>query len=253
MTLTSKPIIGCTTYHKPFPGESTLSMYALTTSYVRAVEAAGGIPLMIPLGLSEADMEALFVRLDGVLMPGGGDIDPQAYRGTVHETVRDIDPQRDRTEFWMVRQAVARRKPLLAICRGHQVLNVALGGTLYEDVAAMKADAIRHDFYHTRPRNYLAHTVTLTPGSLLAQQIGQVEIEVNSLHHQGVRGMAPGLSATAVAPDGLVEGMEVREHPFAVSVQWHPENLVHDDEAMLNLFRGFVAAAGRVGAGNGRH
>lgn len=252
MTPLPKPLIGCTTYYKPFPGESTLSMYALTTSYVHAIKAAGGIPILIPLGLEEADMEAIFARLDGVLMPGGGDIDPRAYGGKIHETVRDIDPHRDRAEFWMAQQAVVRRKPLLAICRGHQVLNVALGGTLYEDVAAMKADAIRHDFYRTSPRNYLAHTVTLTPGSLLAEQFRQTEITVNSLHHQGVREMASELVATAVAPDGLVEGMEVPGHPYAVSVQWHPENLVEDDETMLNLFRGFVTAASRTPAANGR-
>lgn len=249
---TVKPLIGCTTYHQPFPGEPSLSVYALTTSYVHAIEKAGGLPVLIPLGLPEADLIAIFERLDGVLLPGGGDVDPQAYGGMQHEKLGGVNPERDRTEFWVARCAAAEKKPLLAICRGHQVLNVALGGSLFEDVAELKVDAMRHDYFRTYPRNFMAHTVEIEPDSRLAAALGRTMTEVNSLHHQGIREVGAGLRVTAVAPDGLVEGLEIPDHPFAVSVQWHPENLVEDDEAMVALFRAFVQAASGVVVANGR-
>jgi putative glutamine amidotransferase len=126
------------------------------------------------------------------------------------------------------------------------MLNVALGGTLYEDVRKLMPGAIKHDYFEVRPRTYLAHAVEIEPESRLAALLGRREIHVNSLHHQGVRDLAPDLVASAYAPDGLIEGVEAPNHPFAVGVQWHPENLVGDEPAMLGLFRGLVAAAERA-------
>ena len=147
-----------------------------------------------------------------------------------------------REELFLAREAVASSKPLLAICRGHQMLNVALGGTLYEDVMEWMPGAIKHDFFGVFPRNHQAHAVVIEPGSKLATTLGRRETKVNSLHHQGIRDLAPGLVATAHAPDGLIESVEVVAHPFALGVQWHPENLVHDDPVMLSLFRALVDA-----------
>jgi putative glutamine amidotransferase len=209
-------------------------------SYTEAISAAGGIPLLIPMGLSERDLVVLIERLDGIVLPGGGDVDPITYDGHANGTVWGIDRERDRTELFIARTAVAGHKPILAICRGLQVLNVALGGTLWEDISSMIAGAMEHDLPDHMPRNHLSHTISLEAESHLYRLIGGDSNWVNSIHHQAIRDIALDLHVTASAPDGVIEAAEIREHPFAIGVQWHPENLIHDDEAMLSLFRGLV-------------
>jgi putative glutamine amidotransferase len=240
---TRKPLIGCTTYRKTSDQTPPIDIIGLMPSYLKAIAAAGGVPVMIPLGLSDDDLRVAVEQMDGILLPGGGDIEPSIYHGEGHPTVGGIDEDRDRVELFVARTAVAQQKPLLAICRGLQVLNVALGGTLWADVELLMPDAMHHEFVKSHPRNYLAHEVTLAPGSLLAQQLGSTETAVNSLHHQGIRHLANDLRATAVAPDGLIEGVEVIDHPYAVGVQWHPENLILNAPHMLGLFTGLVEAA----------
>lgn len=241
-----KPIIGCSTYRK-ISQDTNVPLFGLMTSYVQAIETAGGIPLLIPLSVDEDALEIILDRLDGLVLPGGGDIDPKHYQGSWHPQLRDIDADRDRVEIFLARKAVEMGKPLLAICRGHQVLNVALGGTMYEDIASQMPAAIKHDYFMEGPRTHLPHAVAVQPSSRLAHILGGNSARVNSLHHQGVRDLAPSLVATAVAPDGLVEGVEIPDHPFAVGVQWHPENLVDNDSAMLALFKAHVAAASKNG------
>jgi putative glutamine amidotransferase len=243
MQASNRPIIGCTTYHKVAAQANPIDIYGLMPSYIEAVKAAGGIPLLIPLGLSDEDLQTVFERIDGVLLPGGGDIEPEYYNGRAHIKMWGIDGERDRTEFFMVRTAVEQQKPILAICRGIQVLNVALGGTLWEDIPTLVPHAIVHDNLPGQPRSHLSHTVDIQPGSLLARQLNQTTTWVNSLHHQAVRDLAPGLVATACSPDGLIEAAEAPNHPYALGVQWHPENLIHDDPNMLSLFKGLVEAA----------
>lgn len=238
-----QPLIGLTTYRKVAAQANPLPVLALMPSYVEAVSAAGGVPVLIPLGLDEGSLSALLSRLDGLVLTGGGDIAGDQYRSEHPDFIHDVDADRDRVELFLACEAVALQKPLLAICRGHQVLNVALGGTLYEDVMEWMPGAIKHDFFNTFPRNHQAHTVIIEPGTRLAQALGRRESRVNSLHHQGIRDLAPGLVAAAHAPDGLIESVEAANHPFAVGVQWHPENLIHDDPEMLCLFRGLVDAA----------
>jgi putative glutamine amidotransferase len=242
-SLGKRPLIGMTTYRKMADQSPSTEIIGLMPSYIESIVAAGGLPVLIPLGLGEAELTEILTRVDGVLLPGGGDIEPSVYRGSWHETMYNIDPDRDRVELFVAQQAVQMRKPIFAICRGHQVLNVALGGTLWEDVEIFMPQAIEHSQFGSFPRNHIAHMVTAVPDSHIAHVMGKTEINVNSLHHQGVRELAPELRATAVAPDGLIEGAEVPGHPFAVSVQWHPENLIHDDPAMLSLFKGLVEAA----------
>ncbi len=239
-----RPLIGLTTYRKVAAQANPLPVLALMPSYVEAVAAAGGVPVLIPLGLDEGTLGALLSRLDGLVLTGGGDIAGDQYRSEHPDFINDVDTDRDRVELFLAREAVAVQKPLLAICRGHQVLNVALGGTLYEDVMEWMPGAIKHDFFNAFPRNHQAHTVRIEPGTRLAQALGRQESRVNSLHHQGIRDLAPGLVAAAHAPDGLIESVEAVDHPFALGVQWHPENLIHDDPDMLCLFRGLVDAAG---------
>ncbi len=243
----SPPLIGCTTYHKRSDQDPPIEVFGLMPTYTEAIAAAGGLPVMIPLGLREPELEAILERLDGLLLPGGGDIWPTAYHGdATHPTVRDVNPDRDRVELFLARQAVTREKPLLAICRGHQVLNVALGGTLWEDVGSQRAEAFKHDYYGVHPRGAVTHEVRIRPGSLVARALDREVSGVNSLHHQGIRRLAPLLEIVADAPDGLPEAVEVPGHPYAVGVQWHPEAMIYRDPAMLGLFRDLVSAAARV-------
>ena len=241
-----RPIIGLTAYRKASAQTPPAPLVALPSSYIDAVIEAGGIPLLIPVGLDEAAVGDVLARLDGLLLPGGGDIAGDYYHSEHPDFIFDVDPDRDRVEYYLTREAVARRLPLLAICRGHQMLNVALGGTLYEDVLQGMPGAIKHDFFGLFPRNHQAHEVILEPGSRLATALGHQVACVNSLHHQGIRDLAPGLSAAAHAPDGLIEAVEVDDHPYALGVQWHPENLYVDNPDMLALFRGLVEAARAV-------
>lgn len=238
-----RPIIGLTTYRKVAAQANPLPLMALMPSYIEAVAAAGGVPVLIPLGIDEGALLVLLSQLDGLVLTGGGDIAGDLYQSEHADYIFDVDPDRDRVEYFLAREAIAQDKPLLAICRGHQMLNVALGGTLYEDVLEWMPGAIKHDFFGVFPRNHQAHPVTIEPGSKLAKTLGRQETAVNSLHHQGIRDLAPGLVAAAHAPDGLIEGVEALEHPYALGVQWHPENLIEDDPVMLSLFRGLVDAA----------
>lgn len=239
-----KPLIGLTTYRKVAAQSTPIPLFALMPTYVNAVSAAGGVPLLIPLGLDEASLQTLLDGLDGLLLTGGGDIDAEAYGSDRPDLILDVDTDRDRVELFLARAAFEQHKPTLAICRGHQMLNVALGGTLYEDITSLKPNAIRHDYFGEFPRTHRPHTVTVEPGSKLADVLpAAIEIGVNSLHHQGIRDLAPGLVPVAFAPDGLIEAVEAADRPFMVGVQWHPENLAVDDPAMLALFQNFVAAA----------
>lgn len=239
-----KPLIGCTTYRKMADHNPPFELLGIRPSYIEAIVASGGVPILIPLGLATDDLQLIFAQVDGLLVPGGGDVEPACYQGqNDHALVAGVDTDRDRVEFEMIRTAVAQRIPLLAICRGHQVFNVALGGSLWEDVASQMPGAAVHDYYCSHSMNYLAHSIEVQPDSLLARTLGKTHTHVNSLHHQGIRRLAAELRATAIAPDGLIEAVEMPDHPFALGVQWHPENLVKDDPGMFSLFRGLVEAA----------
>lgn len=242
----ARPVIGLTTYRKIADQNPPIELFGIMPSYVEAVTAAGGIPFLIPLGLSEEDLALLLDRVDALVLPGGGDIEPSLYCSQMDATMWGVDADRDRVEIFMVRTAVAEQKPLLAICRGLQVFNVAMGGTLWCDIQSYKQPAIKHDYYRgAHSRNYLSHTVDIEADSLVARRLGKTQSWVNSLHHQGIRELAPGLRAAAYAPDGLIEAVEHPQHPFAVGVQWHPENLIQDDPAMLRLFTGLVETASK--------
>jgi putative glutamine amidotransferase len=245
--MTTRPLIGCATYRKSVDQQHPIEVYGLMPAYTEAVLAAGGLPVLIPLGLQKSDLQALLPRLDGILLPGGGDVEPSRYGGdNGHMLVRDIDGQRDGAELLLIHGALQAQKPLLAICRGLQVLNVALGGTLWADVQSEMPQAATHDYFDVGHRDYLAHEVRVEPRTIMASALGVETIKVNSLHHQGIRQLAPGLRPAATAPDGLIEAVEVSDHPFAVGVQWHPENLLQVEPRMRCLFERFVETAGRL-------
>ncbi len=234
----AKPLIGLTTSRTL--RRSNPPIIGTNLPYAEAVTAAGGLPALIPNNLADDDLDMLLARLDGVLFTGGDDLDPARYGHPPHPALEGVDTERDRVEIHLV-QALARSgKPFFGICRGIQVINVALGGSLYEHLPEQLPGNV-HAENHTRPRDYLAHPVEVMPGSRLADILECHSTQVNSLHHQGVRRLANGLRETAVAPDSLVEGLELPGHSFGLAVQWHPEEL-QGYAAMRNLFVAFIHA-----------
>lgn len=235
-----QPLIGITTHRSAT--SLGVPLFSAAQAYVEAVVRAGGAPVLLPLGLDETTLEALTSRLDGILFSGGGDIQPELYGSQSHPKVDEIDHDRDRVELWLVQQVLRLKLPFLGICRGLQVINVGLGGSLYEDILDQHPSAQQHQFSPGHPRTHRAHTIQVLAGSRLATILGTETVQVNSLHHQGVRNLAPALQANAFAPDGILEGLEIPDHPFGIAVQWHPEWL-RDDPVMQRIFQAFILAA----------
>jgi putative glutamine amidotransferase len=238
------PLIGISSAHisNRF---SDLLFVGIRSTYPNAVIRAGGIPTLIPLNEGDEDsLCGLFDRLDGILIPGGGDVDPAIYGADCSPFNDRIDPARDWVELRLVRWAVEADKPLLGICRGHQILNVALGGTLIQDIRDEVPDALRHDAPNEdRWFERIAHQVNVAEGSRLRDALGVDCVDVNSLHHQAVRQTAPSLRAAACAPDGIVEAVEHPGRRFIVGVQWHPEALFEQHAPSQRLFEAFIQAA----------
>ena len=234
------PVIGITTTH--IKQQSPLPISGVSEAYIRSVRSAGGIPLLIPSGIATADLEILRGHLDGILFTGGGDVNPVLYNGTPHERVYGIISDRDETEVSLVRLAAESNWPFMGICRGIQVINVALGGTLYTHIESQLPCALKHD---NEDRQFLSHTVAVQPDSRLAGILGKTIVQTNSLHHQGIEQVASPLTVLGRAPDGLVEAVELAGNPFGLAVQWHPEWL-QDMQEMRNLFEAFVDASKRA-------
>lgn len=243
MSLSKRPIIGVVGALFERRNASTIS--GIARSYLAAVEAAGGIPLLIHLTDDQDVLDALYRQCDGVLFCGGGDIAPIHYGQAPHPLLGAVEELRDRVELSLARRAVADRKPALGICRGIQLLNVALGGTLYQDINAELPGTLNHrESSQRNDRSYLAHALTLERDSWLAQRLGVTEIAVNTLHHQAVRNVAPGLRVVGRAPDGVIEAVESVDDTFIVGVQCHPEELWQSVEPRWKrLFAGFIERA----------
>jgi len=217
-------------------------VFVLTEAYANALLDAGAAPVLIPLGLTEPALDELLSRLDGVLFSGGGDVHPERYGGQPHPKVGFVDEDRDRVEAQLMQRVLERDMPFFGICRGLQVVNVALGGSLYEDLEDQYPGALKHDWFEEQPRDYLAHPLQVEADSSLPQILGATALEVNSLHHQGIRRLAVDLRPIAFAPDGLIEGIELPGYPFGLAVQWHPE-WMQAHASMRGLFQAFVVAA----------
>jgi putative glutamine amidotransferase len=219
----------------------------MSQRYVHALTAAGGIPWMIPLLPDDDDtLRAIYEELDGVFLPGGADIDPANYGEQRHPKCDRSDPTRDRVELHLTRWATRDRKPVLGVCRGLQLINLVAGGTLWQDLESERPASIKHDYFPFRDgyaRDHLAHTVTVRTGTQLAEIVGSGEHQVNSMHHQGIRDLASGFVASATAPDGLIEAIEMSGEQFLVAVQWHPEALTEKDSPSRRLFEAFTTAA----------
>ncbi len=237
-----KPLIGITAGHSK--NKFGLPIIHLLRTYVDSTIAAGGVPVIIPSELSATDWQVLYAKLDGIIFSGGADMNPKIFNGEEHPTVNSVDHERDALEIAVVKQVVEDEKPFLAICRGFQVLNVALGGTLYTHIPDQFDNSIQHDSNRDLSRDYLAHEVKVDEDTRLAEILGEPILKVNSWHHQGVKEIPPMLKVTAHSPDGLVEGMEIPDHPYAIAVQWHPE-WMPESPAMHNLFKTFIDASSK--------
>lgn len=221
--------------------------YRLGQTYCRAIELAGGLPLLIPGNFPLQHLQELRQRLDGLLLSGGADLDPSRFKGQPHPRIYGIDPERDQLEISLVQMAASSGLPFLGICRGIQVINIALGGTLYTDLADQFGNSLKHDYFPDYPRDLLVHSLTVSKHAVLAKILQVEELKVNSLHHQGIERLASSLNATAWAADGLIEAVELPGHPFGVGVQWHPEELLALP-GMRALFSALIDAASRRGA-----
>ena len=205
----------------------------LNTAYVRALEAAGLVPLAVPTMLAADRAGAALAAVRGLVLSGGEDVAPARYGAAPHPRLGEIDPVRDAAELALIAAARARGLPILAICRGIQILNVALGGTLYQDLDSERPGPVPHNDETGR------HPIHVEAGSLLERTLGTRAASVNSRHHQAIRDLAPGLTAVAWADDGVIEGAEPTDakEPWMVAVQWHPEDLTE-----RALFDGFARA-----------
>jgi putative glutamine amidotransferase len=238
-----RPLIGVPTGREKSQRFFGLPLYIMNQTYVRVLENLGALPVMIPLQMSEQTLRGIFERLDGLFLPGGEDMDPSTYGQERHPQLGAPDKERDRTELLLTRWALEAGMPLLGVCRGIQVINVVCGGTLYQDLHSQRDDLAKHDYFPpTFERFRISHQVTIEPDSRLARALGTMH-EVNSMHHQGIERLGQGLRIVARAEDGLPEAVEVPPLPFAVGVQWHPEELAKTDQLSGSLFAEFLRAA----------
>ncbi len=234
------PLVGLPTLAIP-PGPKP-PRFGITQSYVRALVAAGCAPVLIPLLDDDERLRAIYERLDGIVLPGGADIAPQEYGEKPIGDLNVVEAPRDRTELTLARWAFADDLPTLGICRGQQVLNVALGGSLWQDLRHQGVTQVEHSDADGRARTAMIHRVRLDPDSRLAQLIDETDIEVNSLHHQAVKTVAPQLKVVGKSEDGVIESLESYDRRFLIAVQWHPEE-IDDLPWVKRLFAGLARAA----------
>lgn len=244
MPRTPTPLIGISvgSIKRPDTGAAYL---AVRPTYTHAVAVAGGAPMLIPLQLDRDSLRAVYEQMDGIVLSGGGDIDPVRYGAACSPHTASIDEARDEAEILIAQWAVEDDKPLLAICRGHQVLNVALGGTLLQDLRDEAPGSLRHDYSADEWFGRLVHDVTITAGSQLRDVLSEARLAVNSLHHQALAQVADSLRVVGCADDGIIEGIEHPDRRFILGVQWHPEALVDEHPAMKRLFGALTSAARR--------
>ncbi len=238
------PVIGIVSRIDHSVAWTGYELYGQGAVYIRSVALAGGAPVIIPLELGEAGWKSIYERVDGLLFPGGEDVDPAHYGETPRPRLGQVSAPLDEAELTLARWALEDGFPTLGVCRGIQLLNVAAGGTLYQDLPTEFPDVAPHACSPPAyPREYRAHMVRMEPGSLVAEAMGTTECRANSRHHQAIKDLAPGFRITARADDGVIEAVEYAGAPFILGVQWHPESLAEEDPQMLGLFAALVRAA----------
>ena len=228
-----KPVIGITT------DIEKESKHVLNNNNVQAVIRAGGLPVILPIGIDE-DVKQLSTMLDGLLLTGGGDIDPMLFGEEPHKHLGDVSPSRDSIEMALVQEMLKLNKPILGVCRGLQIINIELGGNMYQDIYAQRDVPL---LQHTQKahRHHQSHFVQVKEGSLLESITKSEQIKVNSYHHQAVKDVPLPLIISGVSSDGIIEAIESTKHSFVLGVQWHPEALAENmDTVSLHIFEKFL-------------
>ncbi len=237
-------LIGLTAHVFPHIKQWTeKAVYGSWKDEIESITEVGGVPVLIPAILEPEDVERMVNRLDGILFAGGGDIDASFYDSRNAEWFENVHTERDRMEFALARAAIANDKPLLAICRGIQLLNVALEGTLIPDIGKTIHDGLQHRIKPGSPGILAEHAITLEAESKLEKIFHSRHLRVNSAHHQAIDKPGKGLVVTSRSADGIIEGVELPGHPFCIGVQWHPEVKNGNHESMKPLFEAFIEAA----------
>jgi len=216
-------------------------IYCSNQAYVQAIEDAGGISVLIPYVQSLSELDNILERLDGILLPGGSDIQPFYYREDPRVELISVNPQLDELEFALTQYALQKDLPILGICRGLQLLNVALGGTLYQDVQQERTRSMQH-LYPDHPRSALIHDISLDPQSRMAELLKATQFAVNSIHHQAVKEPGTGVQVVGWAEDNTPEAIEVEGHRFVMGLQCHPEEIYQQVPACARFFQAFVSA-----------
>lgn len=239
-----RPLIGIPSASLEPPPNPGAPYFQFNGNYPAALAASGALPVVIPINLPEEVLWEIFRRLDGLCFAGGVDVAPAEYGEDPHPALGKVDGPRDRAELVLARWALEADLPVLGICRGIQLLNVAAGGSLYQDIPAQLPGSLTHNIKLAQsPWERPTHRVRVAEGSRLAEILGVSELMTNSFHHQAVKQPGPGFSAVAWAEDGIVEGIEDPRRRFAVGVQWHPEGMFRTDPLAQRVFAAFVAAA----------
>ena len=244
-----RPVIGLTTQtlHSIDGIPPALpASWVMNQRYFLAATMVGAVPWMIPLLDDDlGTLREIYERLDGILIPGGVDINPAEYGEAVRPECGNLDPARDRVELQLTRWAMEDGKPVLGLCRGLQVINVATGGSLWQDLATQGTSFQKHDYFPTAgfERDHLAHDVEVIASTKLKRYLESSRVPVNSMHHQGIKQLGNGLVASAIAPDGLIEAVEGADDAFLIGVQWHPEVFEMADPHVRHLFGGFITAS----------
>lgn len=246
------PLIGITADSSGFEPTGSKTnregSYSLARRYCDAIQNAGGLPVIIPHSRSRSQIHRLLTRIDGLLISGGGfDIDPAYYGEQPTAKLGKIKPQRTFTELTSIAFGLERDLPMLGICGGAQAINVALGGSLYQDIATQLPGAQKHQ-QEGRNHHY-RHVVELPRGTLLYKICKCPTLKVNTTHHQAIRMLGEGLAINATAPDGLIEGIESKKHSFVLGLQWHPEVLAQSDVIQRRIFSLFISACKRLHRG----
>jgi putative glutamine amidotransferase len=239
-----RPLIGIPC-HASFRAETGRPIYGNNRSYIHALEAAGGVPVLIPMLDDFSMLDTLLAHLDGLLLPGGVDIQPSRYGEEKHLLAEEPDQRLDEFELGLAAWALQEDIPILGICRGMQLINVALGGSLYQDLSTQYPGSIRHS-QRDLPRTHIAHRIVVQPGGRMESVLGAQEVWVNSLHHQAVKDPGEGVHISGRAEDDVAELLEVSAHRFVIAVQSHPEEIYTLVPACARLFSAFVQACGAI-------